>query len=152
MLHTDEAKKAFAAGIAMAKEYRAGVEQLTAAIEAGKEDEAARLTAQLREKRPDLWQYSSVLPTYAELDETMTLRAERGKENPDLDARCHRIIELLNRRLDLQNRIGAVNRELFQERTALQLVVRNPPGGTSAEPPKPPQAEPKPPADPGAPM
>lgn len=157
LLRTDEAKKVFAEGIALAKTYRAGLEQLSAAVEAGKEDEAARLTAQLRERRPDLAQYAATLPTYMELDQAKTLQAERGAGNADLNARCKRIIDLLNKRLDLQKQIGAVNRELFKQRQALQQSLQNPPGNAPAvEPPKPapqpePQPEPKPPTTPGAP-
>ena len=119
---TDEAKKVFAEAIAMAGEYRAGLEQLSAAVQAGKDDEAGRLTAQLREKRPELWQYAAILPTYVELDQAKTMQAEGGKDNPDLNARYQRIIDLLTKRLDLQNQIGAANRELFKERQALQQV------------------------------
>ena len=157
LVRTDEARKAFAEGIALAKEYRAGLEQLSAAAEAGKEDDAAKLTAQLREKRPDLAQYATILPTHLELDQAKTLQAERGTDNADLDARCERIIDLLNQRLDLQKQIGAVNRELVKQRQALQQSIQNPPDNApGVEPPKPapqpePKAEPKSPDAPSAP-
>jgi hypothetical protein len=140
-LHTEEATQVFAEAIAKAKEFRAGLEQLSEDFQAGKNDEARGLTAQLREKRPELAQYAATLPTYAELDQAKTLQAERGQDNPDLDARYQRIINLLNKRLDLQKQVGAVNREIFNERQALRQSIPGAPGNApAAEPPK---SEPK---------
>ena len=133
-LHTDEAKKVFADAIAKGKEFRAGLGQLTEAYKAGQEDEAARLADQLREKRLPILLYAATLPTYAEIDQAETLQVERGRDNADLNARYQRIIDLLNKRLDLQNQVGAVNREIFKERQALQQSIQAAP---AAEPPKP---------------
>jgi hypothetical protein len=136
-LHTDEAKKVFGEAIAKAKEFRGGLGQLTEAYKAGKDDEAARLADQLREKRLPLGQYAATLPTYAEIDQAETLQVERGRDNADLDARYQRIIDLLNKRLELQNQVGAVNREIFKERQALQQSSQAAPANApAAEPPK----------------
>jgi len=137
-LHTDEAKKVFGEAIAKAKEFRAGLGQLTEAYKAGKDDEAARLADQLREKRLPLAQYAATLPTYAEIDQAEALQVERGRDNADLDARYQRIIDLLNKRLELQNQVGAVNREIFKERQALQQSIQAAPANApAAEPAKP---------------
>ncbi|MGD1000986.1 MAG: hypothetical protein ABSA67_09850 [Candidatus Brocadiia bacterium] len=137
-LHTDEAKKVFGDAIAKAKEFRAGLGQLTEAYKAGQDDEAARLTDQLREKRLPLAQYAATLPTYAEIDQAEALQVERGRDNADLDARYQRIIDLLNKRLELQNQVGAVNREIFKERQALQQSIQAAPANApAAEPAKP---------------
>ena len=133
-LHTDEAKKVFGDAIAKAKEFRAGLAQLAEAYKAGKEDEAARLGDQLREKRLPLVQYTATLPTYAEIDQAETLQVERGRDNADLDARYQRIIDLLNKRLELQNQVGAVNREIFKERQALQQSIQAAPATAPAKP------------------
>ena len=90
----------FGDAIAKAKEFRAALAQLAEAYKAGKEDEAARLGDQLREKRLPLVQYTATLPTYAEIDQAETLQVERGRDNADLDARYQRIIDLLNKRLE----------------------------------------------------
>ncbi len=137
-LHTDEAKKVFADAIAKAKEFRAGLGQLTEAYGADKQDEAARLADQLREQRLPLFQFAAVLPTNAEIDQAETLQIERGRDNADLDARYQRIIDLLNKRLELQNQMGAVNRDIFKERQALQQSMQAVPGNApAAEPAKP---------------
>jgi len=151
-LHTDEATRAFAEGLAKAREFRAGLEQLSVDYQAGRNDEARELTAQLREKRPELAQYAATLPTCAELDQAKSLQAERGQDNPDLNAHCQRIIDLLDKRLELQKQIGAVNREIFSERQTLRQPIRGAPGNApGAEPPKAePNPEPKSAPAPGA--
>jgi hypothetical protein len=138
MVRSDEAKKVFAEAIAAANEFHAGLEQLSAAAQAAKDDEVRRLTAQLREKFSELQQYNNILGTWMELDQAKTQQAERGKDNPDLNACYQRIIDLLNKRLDLQNQVGAVNREIRKERQALQQFIQSAPDNApAAEPPKP---------------
>jgi hypothetical protein len=149
-VRTDETKKVLGDAIAKAKEFRAGLEQLSDTIQAGKEDEARQLTGRLRERRPELLQYAATLPSHIELDQMKTLQAERGKDNPELNAHYQRIIDLLNKRLDLQNQLSAVNRDLQVERQALPKSNEAAPGqAPAAEPPKPePAPEPKSKANP----
>jgi acyl-CoA reductase-like NAD-dependent aldehyde dehydrogenase len=148
-LHTDEAKKVFADAIATANKFRAGLEQLSADFQAGKEDEARQLIAQLRDWFPEMQQYNNILGTWGELDQVKTLQAARGKDNADLNARCDRVIGLLNKRLDLVNQISALNRELMTEREGLQPLVQNAPGNAPAA--APPKSDPKPAAKPNEP-
>jgi uncharacterized protein YukE len=144
--YADDTKKALGEAITKAKEFRAGLERLSDAVQAGKEDEARQLTSQLREKRPALLQYAAILPTYLEIEQAKAMQAERGKDNPVLNLRCLRIIDLLKKRLELQKQIGAVNGEIWAERQALQESIEGAPvNAPAAEPPKaePNKAEPK---------
>jgi hypothetical protein len=148
-VRTDETKKVLTEAIAQAKEAQAGLEQLSDAVQAGKVSEARQLAAQLRENRLESLRYAAIVPTYLELDRAMTLQAERGADNPNLNARCQRIIDLLNKRLDLLTQLSAVNREISKERQALQQAIESAPDhAPAAEPPKP---APKPAAKPDAP-
>ena len=78
------------------------------------------------------------IPIYTEIDRTAARQAAQGKDNPELSAHCQKVIDLLNRKLDLQNQSAAVESDLNAERQTLRQTAA--PRGTSAAVPLAPNA------------
>jgi hypothetical protein len=142
--HAEETKKFLGEAIEKGKYIESTLEKASAALQAQKEDEARELLAEVREKQADFMKYAAAVPTYLEMDRVRTMQERRGKGDPELNARCDKVVDLLKKKLELQSQIAAVDIELYKERRALLEPREGVPGrAPGAEPPRRPEAKPE---------
>lgn len=137
-----ETKKFMTDAIAKGKAMVETMEKVMAAQQAGKEDEARQLMTQSREAQMEFQKYMMLMPTYQEMDRMQIALEDRGKDNPELAGHCQKALELLKKKLELQNQVAAVDAEINKERMAISMSGHGKgPGGDAPKPPPPPPAK-----------
>jgi hypothetical protein len=76
------------------------------------------------------------------VEQLRSVQAERGKDDPQLNARVEKVIGLMKQRLELQNQMFAIDSELSKERRELGPIGRPPEMPRPPEPPRPPSVAP----------
>lgn len=131
-----ETKQFMTDAVAKGKSLVAVLEKIVAAQQAGKEEDARQLMTQSREAQVEFQKCMMLMPTYQELDRMQIALEDRGKDNPELAEHCRKAMELLKKKLDLQNQVAAVDAEINKERMAIGMAGHGKgPGGDAPKPP-----------------
>ena len=133
---TDEAKKLLNEAIGKGKELQSTLEKRTAALRAGQDDVVRNMAGEVQEQYTALSKYLVIVPVFLEIDRTKAMQDEQGKDNPELSAHCQKVIDLLNKKLELQTQLLGLENDLNKERQALAQPVRGMPGMPPAMPPR----------------
>ena len=146
--HGEEAKTLLNEAISKAKELEATLEKRTAAFQAGQDDVVRNTAGVVQTEYAALGKYFAIIPILLEIDRTKAMQDEQGKDNPDLSAHCQKIIDLLNKKLELQTQLVSLENDLNKERGSLRQPMRGmapaaPPPGRAPTPP--PASAPTPP-------
>jgi len=139
---TDEAKKLLNEAIGKGKALQSTLEKRTAALHAGQDDVVRNMAGEVQEQYTALSKYLVIVPIFLEIDRTKAMQEEQGKDNPELNAHCQKVIDLLNKKLELQTQMVGLENDLNKERQALaQPMMRGmppamPPRGAPMPPPE----------------
>jgi hypothetical protein len=132
--HYEPLKKVAGEAISKGKEFQTILEKQTVALQAGKDDIVRNLAGEVQAQDTVLSKYLQIVPICVEIDRTKAMQDKYGKDDADLNARCQKVIDLLNKKLELYTQLIGLENELNKERAAFrQPGMRGP-----REAPKPP--------------
>lgn len=135
----EDYKKYLADAVAKGKTAMDTLEKAIAAQAAGKADDARQLGAQARTQQTDFFRALNAARIWSDVDRATAIKEDFGKDNPELAARCQKVIDLSKKRVELQNQLAALEAEVAQE---LRAMVPPPPAAPKKPDAKPTEAKP----------